>query len=128
MSKETIEQKLKNYQVLTNWQKDKIALLEAKIKDFESIKAAECCECERGAVQDYIDLSLKIECFNDDYFKNLSYEEIAQLAKKSIRITTDNCNLQDKIERIGQIIQESENRSSACLAIWNLIKDELRGV
>lgn len=126
MSKETIEQKLKNYQVLTNWQKDKIALLEAKIKDYESIKAAECCECERGAVQDYIDLSLKIECFNDDYFKNLSYEEIAQLAKKSIRITTDNCNLQDKIERIGRIIENSVNKNGTLFEIYKLVKNELQ--
>lgn len=126
MSKETIEQKLKNYQVLTNWQKDKIALLEAKIKHFESIKAAECCECERGAVQDYIDLSLKIECFNDDYFKNLSYEEIAQLAKKSIRITTDNRNLQDKIERIGRIIENSVHKNGTLFEIYKLVKNELQ--
>lgn len=126
MSKETIEQKLKNYQVLTNWQKDKIALLEAKIKDFESIKAAECCECERGVVQDYIDLSLKIECFNDDYFKNLSYEEIAQLAKKSIRITTDNRNLQDKIERIGRIIENSIHKNGTLFEIYKLVKNELQ--
>ena len=126
MSKETIEQKLKNYQVLTNWQKDKIALLEAKIKNFESIKAAECCECERGAVQDYIDLSLKIECFNDDYFKNLSYEEIAQLAKKSIRITTDNRNLQDKIERIGRIIENSIHKNGTLFEIYKLVKNELQ--
>lgn len=126
MSKETIKQKLKNYQVLTNWQKDKIALLEAKIKEYESIKAAECCECERGAVQDYIDLSLKIECFNDDYFKNLSYEEIAQLAKKSIRITTDNRNLQDKIERIGRIIENSIHKNGTLFEIYKLVKNELQ--
>lgn len=32
MAEETIETKLKNYQVLTSWQQEKIAVLEARIK------------------------------------------------------------------------------------------------
>lgn len=36
--------------------------------------------------------------FADDYFRNLTYAEIAELAKKSIRLTTENCEMQHKIE------------------------------
>ena len=40
----------------------------------------------------------KIEPFNDSYFNGLDYEQIAGLAKKSIRITTENCKLEHKYE------------------------------
>lgn len=36
--------------------------------------------------------------FADDYFRNLTYANIAELAKKSIRLTTENCEMQHKIE------------------------------
>ena len=40
----------------------------------------------------------KIEPFNDSYFNGLDYEQIAGLAKKSIRITAENCKLEHKYE------------------------------
>lgn len=122
MTKQTQKQLLDSYQVLTNWQKDKIAVLEAKIKDFEAMQAAKCCECERGAVQESIDAHLKLQCFNDSYFNNLTYEQIAELAKKSIRMTTDNCNLEDKLERIKEVIESTESAEDACKVILSMIR------
>lgn len=46
--------------------------------------------------------------FADDYFRNLTYANIAELAKKSIRLTTENCEMQHKIE------DYIENQCSNC--------------
>lgn len=37
---------------------------------------------------------------NDDYFKGLTLEQIIDLAKKSIRLTDDNCKMRHKLEDI----------------------------
>ena len=44
---------------------------------------------------------------NDDYFKGLTIEQIIELAKKSIRLTTDNCKLQHKLEDIAECLDSS---------------------
>lgn len=49
--------------------------------------------------------------FNDDYFKGLTYEQIAELAKKSIRLTSENRNLEDLLQEIKAI---AENREIFC--------------
>ena len=41
---------------------------------------------------------------NDPYFKGLDLEQILELAKKSIRITTENRKLEDKLEKVEQKI------------------------
>lgn len=38
------------------------------------------------------------ECIKDGYFNNLSIEQIFELAKKSIRLTKDNCDMTHKLE------------------------------
>lgn len=42
----------------------------------------------------------EIKPFLDPYFKGLDFTAIAELAKKSIRITTYNRELEDKIEKL----------------------------
>ena len=42
----------------------------------------------------------KLEVFNDGYLKNLCYETIAELAKKSIRLTEENRRLEEALEEI----------------------------
>lgn len=90
--------------------KSKIKLLELEnkklkfqLENFESLQRGKCCDCCEDAIQDYVDIKGKIEPFEDDYFKNLSYETIAQLAKKSIRLTDDNNKLRHKLEDIEEI-------------------------
>lgn len=41
-----------------------------------------------------------IKPFLDPYFKGLDFKTIAELAKKSIRITAENCELEHKIEDV----------------------------
>lgn len=76
--------------------------LKFQLENFESIQRGKCCDCCEEAIQDYIGIKSKIEPFEDDYFKNLSYEQIAELAKKSIRITAENRKLEEKIDKITQ--------------------------
>ena len=45
---------------------------------------------------------------NDDYFTGLTVEQILELAKKSIRLTDDNCKMQHKLEDIAECLDDSE--------------------
>lgn len=49
-----------------------------------------------------------VDYLNDDYFKGLTLEQIFELAKKSIRLTKDNCNMTHKLEDIREIIENTE--------------------
>lgn len=44
----------------------------------------------------------KLEVFNDGYLKNLCYETIAELAKKSIRLTEENRRLEEALEEVKE--------------------------
>lgn len=48
----------------------------------------------------------KLEVFDDGYLKNLCYETIAELAKKSIRLTEENRRLEEALEEIEVIANE----------------------
>lgn len=50
-----------------------------------------------------------IKPFLDPYFKGLDFKTIADLAKKSIRITADNCRLKHKLEDITDLYDDSEH-------------------
>lgn len=95
--------------------KNKIKLLELEnkqlkfqLENFESIQRGKCCDCCEDVIQDYIDIKGKIEPFEDYYFNGLTYEQIAELAKKSIRLTTENRELEDKINKISEILEIEE--------------------
>lgn len=51
--------------------------------------------------------------FSDEYFSGLTYAEIAELAKKSIRLTTEHCEDLHKIEELQQKCEklDEENQS-----------------
>lgn len=71
----------------------------------------------------------ELEPFKDDYFKNLDIKNIAELAKKSIRLTTENRKLEDaldKIEqyRIAEINDEEEEKNDTVLNIIRDLEDE----
>ena len=44
---------------------------------------------------------------NDPYFNGLTLEQILELAKKSIRLTEDNCVLRHKLEDIEEVLDNS---------------------
>lgn len=48
----------------------------------------------------------KLEVFNDGHLKDLCYETIAELAKKSIRLTAENRRLEEALEEIEVIAGE----------------------
>lgn len=50
----------------------------------------------------------EIKPFLDPYFKGLDFKTIAELAKKSIRITAYNCKLEHKLEDIADLYNDSE--------------------
>lgn len=47
-----------------------------------------------------------IEPFQDEYFKGLDTKQIAELAKKSIRLTTENRKLENKLSDIAGICSQ----------------------
>ena len=47
-----------------------------------------------------------LEPFNDDYFKGLDITAIAELAKKSIRLTTENRKLEGILDEIKEIVND----------------------
>lgn len=49
-----------------------------------------------------------IKPFLDPYFKGLDFKTIAELAKKSIRITAYNREFEDKLEDIADLYDDSE--------------------
>lgn len=62
------------------------------------IISEEVCICNSCNSEYIDDLLEKLEPFNDPYFKGLSNFHIAELAKKSIRLTKENVELTDKLE------------------------------
>ena len=60
-------------------------------------------------------LKARIRPFEDSYFNGLSSIEIAELAKKSIRLACENRKLENALEKIKEIAEN--NRSAPCLEI-----------
>ena len=57
------------------------------------------------------DLRILLE---DDYFKGLTIQQIIGLAKKSIRLTGDNCEMRHKLEDIKDIMLKLKNFEIEC--------------
>ena len=111
---------LKDYQVLLDCKDREISLLKFKLENFESLQRAKCCECEREAIQDLSDLHIKMIHFEDEYFKGLDTKTIAELAKKSIRITAENCKLEHILEKIKKIAEHAVYKCQTCTGDINI--------
>lgn len=99
---------IKDYKAIVENQKKEIDYLKHTIENFEFVQRGKCCECCEDAVQDLSDLMIKCMPFEDEYFKGLSYEMIADLAKKSLRLTSENSDLRNKLEDIADLYDASE--------------------
>lgn len=55
-----------------------------------------------------LDIDELNNCLNDSYFTGLNLQQIFDLAKKSIRLTDDNCKMQHKLEDIAECLEDSE--------------------
>lgn len=102
---------IKVYQILLDAKQKEIELLKFKLENFESIQRGKCCECEREAIQDLSDFHIRIIPFEDEYFKGLNYEQIAELAKKSIRLSALNSELEEKLEKLKELYFISASKS-----------------
>lgn len=85
---------------LLDYKEQKIETLKSKLENFESIQRGKCCECENEAIQELSDMHFKTMPFEDDYFNGLTHKDIAELAKKSIRLTAENKRLEEEIEKL----------------------------
>lgn len=56
-----------------------------------------------------------VEPFEDEYFKGLDTKQIAELAKKSIRLTTENRKLEDALDEIEGICSQDRTIVNVCL-------------
>ena len=86
--------------ILLDCKEKEIEILKYKLENFESIQRGKCCECESGAIQELSDMHFKTMPFKDDYFNGLTYKDIAELAKKSIRLTAENRRFGEEIEML----------------------------
>lgn len=93
---------------LLDYKEQKIETLKSKLENIESIQRGKCCECESIAIQELSDMHFKTMPFEDDYFNGLTYKDIAELAKKSIRLTTENRRLEDEIEKLKGECEQSK--------------------
>lgn len=57
-----------------------------------------------------------LEPFNDEYFKGLDTKQIAELAKKSIRLTTENRKLENALDEIKEYCLKAKD---PCQDDWN---------
>lgn len=55
-------------------------------------------------------LAHKLQPFTDPYFKGLSTKDIAELAKKSIRLTTQHLEDNKRIEKLEELLKECKKR------------------
>ena len=91
-------------------------------KDSENGQTQYCPMC--------VETTRKYAPLDDEYFKGLDIKTIAELAKKSIRLTTENRELEEKNERLKIKVSELTNRYSELLNKYNdgkdLIKDDIQ--
>lgn len=81
------EELKKNNQILCDLYKNVDSCLQKRTEKFD---------CYRKA----------LEPFEDEYFKGLDTKQIAELAKKSIRLTTENRKLENKLSDIAGICEQ----------------------
>lgn len=78
--------------------------------------------------QKFSELKTKVLPFEDDYFKGLSYEQIAELAKKSVRLTADNIELQDSLEDMNAKIEELTYKYNCAAKQYNHLLNHLETI
>ena len=94
-------QRVKEYNELVDLYKDKeqeCEELKIMLKDLSYENQKLCYQIEEQTKQ--------LEPFKDEYFKRLDNVVIAELAKKSIRITAENSKLEQTLTEIKEIAEE----------------------
>ena len=89
--KQQLQEKEKECEELKQWKKDAENLFKTQTDNADKI------------ISRY---KQALEPFKDDYFKNLDTKTIAELAKKSIRLTTENRKFEDALDEIEDIADD----------------------
>lgn len=89
--KQQLQEKEKECEELKQWKKDAENLFKTQTDNADKI------------ISRY---KQALEPFKDDYFKNLDTKTIAELAKKSIRLTTENRKLEDALDELEDIADD----------------------
>lgn len=71
------------------------------------------------------ELKEKLKPFDDDYFRGLTTQDIAELAKKSLRLNDYSCDLEVKLLDIKDLLYEAQSKREEFIEkILQLIEDE----
>lgn len=92
--KQQLQEKEKECEELKQWKKDAENLFKTQTDNADKI------------ISRY---KQALEPFKDDYFKNLDTQTIAELAKKSMRLTTENRKFEDALDEIEENIKAMNN-------------------
>ena len=76
--------------------------LKTMLKDLSYENQKFCYQIEEQTKQ--------LEPFKDEYFKGLDNITISKLAKKSIRITAENCKLEQTLTEIKEIAEDAKTK------------------
>lgn len=95
-----------------------LQLLQAKEQECETLKSENFSFEELIKYQDE-----QLDPFNDAYFEHLDTEMIAELAKKSIRLTTENRKLENALDEIEEFCVVYSNNHDACETVYKHILD-----
>ena len=105
----SLQQDKETLLILLDCKKKEIEILKYKLENFESIQRGKCCECESEGIQELSDMHFKTMPFEDDYFNGLTYKDIAELAKKSIMLTTENRKFEDALDEIENYVRDNSD-------------------
>lgn len=117
---------LDNQKQISNYVKEHLpeAIANEVFKDENKLKSIikQCVQSQiKGAIteilqgKDYkeflrekimIEMGIKNNPFDDPYFKGLTHQNIAELAKKSIRLTAENSQLTHKLEELSSKVDD----------------------
>lgn len=75
--------------------------------------------CEKAIAQNH-KYKQELKPFKDPYFKGLDNQIIAELAKKSIRLSTENRKLEDALDEIEKIAKNDCENCCECTTEFNL--------
>lgn len=88
----------------------------------------------KGLIEQNRELQEELQPFKDDYFKGLDNKTIAELAKKSIRITTKNSRLENCLQEIkeklltvidcGKLLGDADEVMSDCFTLIKQAEEE----
>ena len=111
---EELKEKVKKYGEINEQETKDYAELKAENDELKTMLKDLSYESQKFCYQ-IEEQTKQLEPFKDEYFKGLDNVVIAELAKKSIRITAENCKLEQTLTEIKEIAEAHKKDES----VWN---------